>query len=125
MSPLLTGILKDVRAALISIPVTGGVMALGKLEVFGSYVSDLINSKTTIGMMLLIGSLFYLLGRLNVVNKTKINMKEYDFKDGLYIHKKTGKQYCQPCLLKGTESELTEYNLGPKCQNCGKMVGFQ
>lgn len=58
-------------------------------------------------------------------NKNKVDIKNYEFKDGLYAHKETGKRYCQPCLLKGIESELTDYAYGPLCQNCGKQVGCQ
>jgi len=57
-------------------------------------------------------------------DKPKINLSNYEFIEGVYIHKATGKQYCQRCLLKGIEAELTEYSLGPVCQNCSGVVGM-
>lgn len=57
-------------------------------------------------------------------NKPKINFNDYDFIEGAYVHKATGKQYYQRCLLKGVEAELTEYSLGPVCQNCNGAVGM-
>lgn len=48
------------------IPATGlGAWLLAKLKVFGGFVFELTNSKINISLALLLGALFYLLGRFN------------------------------------------------------------
>lgn len=79
---------------------------------------------TVIMLLILYSFSTYYLSYSTSSSRTKINIKNYEFKDGIYFHKETGKRYCQPCLLKGIESELTDYSLAPVCQNCGKVVGM-
>jgi hypothetical protein len=79
---------------------------------------------TMIVLLILYSFSTYYLSYAANSSRTKINIKNYEFKDGIYFHKETGKRYCQPCLLKGIASELTDYSLAPACQNCGKVVGI-
>ncbi len=54
----------------------------------------------------------------------KINLKNYDFVEdpGFYRHKSNSGHYCNPCLSKGIESQLSiHHEDGLKCRVCDEV----
>lgn len=54
----------------------------------------------------------------------KIDIDEYDQKDGYYVDKHTGNKYCPKCLPENIKSRLDFNYMAPKCHKCNTSVGF-
>jgi hypothetical protein len=107
-----------------------GALLLAKLKVFGNSVSDLTNIKISIGLLLLLCALSYLLGRMNEKSKWKnpVIVEECEIQpEGFYTNPKYKFEICPKCLHLETPKvvPMTKASGPWKCVSCDYKIDIK